>query len=225
MRGLTSSIAEKPLSTLSLCTEEDLRVFFNDPTSHVPMARELRSLKKTIDEAGDVSGKDIDAIVASWSASISLKRAKKYGSARIVAYVRHTIDLHNVRSYIRFRDDASKYMLQGGLLPLSTFRGNHTTFRMNLARTPYDFLVSDAMDRNDEEWIALELAIATLRTDDLHAMWNTTLGPEPVFAFFATILEQSAVLRALMIGKENGFAPQEIKRALPPLLTASHYSL
>ncbi len=225
-RSLTSGIAEPPRSPLTLITTDEIISFFKDSDpSRIPLKKELLPLKAMMTKTPDASAEDIDAMVSSWATNLSLKRARRHGSARILLYVRHTIDLTNVRTYMRNHEAGwQRHALQGGLLPLSTFKGDHTTFHMNLARTPYDFLIHTEKGSNEQEWVSLEKAIATLRTEDLHSMWNTTLGPEPVFAFFATIIEQMNCIRALMIGKENGFLPQEIKRALPPFLSASHYA-
>ncbi|MDA1209026.1 MAG: hypothetical protein O2904_03265 [bacterium] len=71
----------------------------------------------------------------------------------------------------------------------------------------------------------LEQGFSRITAHDIAKMWNTPLSIEPLFAFAATAIQQLKLVRMILIGKRNGLSPQEIKQALPPFLSASHYVL
>jgi len=71
----------------------------------------------------------------------------------------------------------------------------------------------------------LEQGFSRITAHDIAKMWNTPLSIEPLFAFAATAVQQLKLVRMILIGKRNDLSPQEIKQALPPFLSASHYVL
>ncbi len=185
-------------------------------------------LRKTI--AGilrdEVSPKEIDVRLAKSEAAVKLRIARKHGSALIVRFIRHSIDLTNVRSFLRLEDQTAfgDEYIEGGFMPLASFTGDRVDFANALLTSRYDFAMkSRSTGIEAGEWVELEQAIAHVRQHDLREMWNNVLGAEPVFAYVVTVIDQLKLLRAVMIGKYGNIPPQEMKRVLPPLLTAVHY--
>jgi len=83
-------------------------------------------------------------------------------------------------------------------------------------------LTEDLLDLTDDPG-ALERELAKVLASDIAHMWNIPLSIEPVFAFAALALSHLRLLRVLLMGKRNGLSPQEIKKLLPPFVSASHY--
>ena len=92
-----------------------------------------------------------------------------------------------------------------------------------LVRVHGFYALADLLDQPNHTGSDIERMLSDIRAEDIGALWNEPLKLEPVFAFAATALTQLALLRALLIGKRAQLSPQEIKRLLPPFLTASHY--
>lgn len=234
LKGMTSDVASMSAFLHTAYPREAWEAALAGKT-RADLPPEMLSVVHALVHAQNASPQDIDRALAKAEAKTSLRIARKSGDGLTVEYVRHTIDLMNVRIFQRgdARNFAEEF-IPGGLLPLTAFTGDRVSYRKALIKTPYGFKMksdlhgfdSDRFNRSSpppEEWTNLEQAIAQTRLDDLRAMWNQTLGPGPVFAYMNTIIDQVNLLRAILIGKKAQFTPQDIKKILPPLVSASYY--
>ena len=204
--GLTSEISTEPTGELS----DDLIAFLQG----------AKALK-------DPTPQEIDTAVAQYVVNAQLRLARTSGSADIRDFVQHTIDLQNIRTALRIYEESKEaslpFLLEGGTIPREALAGTIEEIRAAVDRSPIAFtLTSDLLERGEDP-SALERALAHVLELDLTKMWNVPLSIEPLFAFAAIAMTQLRVIRAILIGKRNDLSPQEIKRMLPPFLSAVHY--
>jgi len=76
-----------------------------------------------------------------------------------------------------------------------------------------------------EDTNVIEQGCSEVIASDIARMWNVPLTIDPLFAFAALTISQLRLLRVLLIAKRNGLSPQEVKKVLPPFLSASHYRI
>lgn len=169
----------------------------------------------------------IDTQVARFVATLQIRFARTSGSKPILNYVRHVIDLHNIRTALRLMSDthptADDVLLSGGTMEKNELRGDLKTIRSAIDRSPIAFaLIKEHLDLMEDPG-SLERDLAKVTASDIAHMWNIPLGIEPVFAFGALALSHIRLIRVLLMGKRNNLRPQEIKRLLPPFIPPLHY--
>jgi vacuolar-type H+-ATPase subunit C/Vma6 len=157
-----------------------------------------------------------------------LHLAKESGSKDILQYVRHRIDLTNIRTAIRFISvgmaDVSTSLIRGGLIPVASLGSTQENVRAAVARSPYYAILGADVFDLAKDAVVFERTAARITADDIGRMWNVPLTVEPAFAFAAIALAHIRIIRFIFIGKRNQLSPQEIKRVLPPFLPSTHYS-
>lgn len=224
--GLTSEISTPPSSGLSAYDPETLSALVEEgadgtlPSHLVRFVQEMKDLKEPAPQ-------EIDTAVAQYVATLQLKLARASGSADIRDFVRHSVDLMNIRSTLRFTDESPEerraLLLDGGTIAPEELCGPAEQVQKAVDRSPIAFtLTSDLLEKGDDP-SALERALSDVLAMDIAKMWNVPLSIEPLFAFAAIAVTQLRVIRAVLIGKRNDLAPQEIKKMLPPFLSALHY--
>lgn len=220
--GLSSDVSAEPVSSLSAWSPEQLRSAVetgegNVPESVLVFIREMRSLTKP-------DPKTIDRAVARFIAERRLSLARASGSPHILRFVRHQIDITNIRTALRLSrsgTDRASALLPGGFVDAEKLRGTASSISAVIAKSDLyaPFIGSDTKGGSDIERIGAEILAA-----DIKHMWSIPLSIEPVFAFAAMVLSHARLLRSIAIGKRNGLSPQEIKRILPPFIPGSLFT-
>lgn len=225
--GLTSEIAVQPKSSMTAYNPEDLRALVEDdevgtlPSQLVTFVRNTKALENPLPQ-------DIDSSVAQYIATVQLKRARTSGSAAIKRYVRHRIDLTNIRTALRLarqQETGVHHLIVGGSITPESLCGDVQRILAAIDRSDLPYDLSNTIAKAADDQNALEQALAKVEADDIAQMWNIPLSIEPVFAFAALTQSQMRLLRVLLIGKRANIGPQDIKRMLPPFISASHYVL
>jgi vacuolar-type H+-ATPase subunit C/Vma6 len=167
----------------------------------------------------------IDRAVARFIAERRVALARASGSTDILQYVRHSIDVTNIRTALRLATietpDANDALLPGGSVPLTRLAGPKANIRSAIAVS--DLYAPFIPAQGSAAPIAIEQIGASILADDIGRMWTVPLTAEPVFAFAAMVMAHVRLLRAIAIGKRNKLSPQEIKQILPPFIPSSHF--
>lgn len=220
--GLTSATSKEPTTGMTAYDPEELKALVQqNATGRLPshLANFVREMKK----AADWKPEEIDAKVAQYIADLQQKLARTSGSTLVQKYVEHKIDLTNIRTALRLKEEQAdlSVFLSGGTLNLKKIAGNAEAIAKAVEQSALPNNIADAIRSATD----LELALAKVTADDIAHMWNVPLSIEPLFAFAALGSSQIKLIRALTIGKRASLSPQEIKDMLPPFLSASHYVL
>jgi hypothetical protein len=224
-RGLTSGISTEPLSSLTAYDPNALRALVREGTEGL-LPEHLVSFVKEMSTQQDLDARTIDTKVAQYIANTSLTLARTSGSKFIRTYVEHLIDLQNIRTALRLSEETKSsslaYLLEGGTIAPSELAGPLENTKKAIGRSDLGYLLNDALN-DTEDKNALERTLSEVIASDIADMWNVPLSIEPTFAFAAIGISQLKLLRMILIGKRNGLSPQDIKKALPPFLSATHF--
>lgn len=165
----------------------------------------------------------IDASVSRYVARTQTELAKASGSALLIAYVRHLIDLQNLRIATRMQetDDAAKHLLPGGEADVAKLIGDKKNAIAALRGTSLHRSIMNEFERASSSTIAIERGLVKGLAHDIAAMRSNLLGFESAFAFAIIALSQLRIIHTVIIGKNAGLSPAEIRDILPPLLSTS----
>lgn len=223
--GLTSEIAQEPVSGMSAYDPDSLRALVRERREG-DLPSHLTAFVADVLAMENINARTIDTKVAQFIAALSLALAKTSGSPLIRKYVRRSIDLQNIRTALRLekedRDSSLPYLLSGGSIAIAELAGSLPTIVAAVGKSDLSYLLSDTLQSSDDR-NALERKLSEVIAAVIADMWNVPLSIEPVFAFAAIGISQLKLLRMILIGKRNNLSPQDIKRALPPFLSATHY--
>lgn len=225
--GLTSAISTVPSDTMSSYTVEQLRDYLENGNEGTLPAHLVTFLRETVSQE-DVSPQSIDSAVAQYVCDLQRKLARSSGSKLIMKYVRHKIDLTNIRTALRLLKSETtdeSHLIMGGTIETARLTKDRESIFRAIDASPLPYELSTQLRAAGDDTNAIELALSQVIANDIAAMWNIPLSIEPVFAFAALTLSQLKLLRTLLIGKRAAMSPQEIKQVLPPFLSASHYVL
>lgn len=225
--GHTSSISSKPETSLTAYDPEEIGAVFENKTAPGLPAHIVAFTLQWKEKAANATPREIDAAIAQHFADLHLRLARMGQSKRIERYVRHGIDVQNIRTALRSYDDRERAtaLLTGGSIAPENLHGNKKSVLDTVSRSPLSYALSEAIMAAGEDPVLLERACADVLATDVTDMWNVPMSIEPLFAFTATALSNVALLRSIVIGKNNGLAPQEIKRILPPFIPPTSYIL
>ncbi len=221
-RGLTSPVSRRPEPpATALPPDAWERAVLEDDSSALPAAWRAALQDLRAEDPADPA--IIDARVAAAMAAHSLALARRSGSPLVTRYVRHGIDIQNIRTALRLEEapEEEADLLPGGTIEPGAFAGERSV--ADIVRTHGFYALADTLEQPGRTGSDVERALSDIRAEDIALLWNEPLKLEPVFAFAATALTQLHLLRALLIGKQSGLSPQDVKRLLPPFLSASHY--
>jgi V/A-type H+-transporting ATPase subunit C len=224
--SLTSSLSIIPDPGVTEYDPEDLRsLVLNGMPGSLP--RELTSFVSDIKDRRNIGPQEIDGEVGKFVARMQRTYAEHSGSHIIDEYVRHMIDLQNIRTASRLRpgDDSNVHLLPGGdINPFMLVSDSQHLASQIRKRTLLSADVSEGMTGlTDDSSIALERGLATAIAHNVARMRAVPLGIEPIFAFALIALSQIKILRTIIIGKSVGLSADEIRDMLPPFLSAAPF--
>ena len=225
--GFTSAVSNKPETSLTTYDPKYIEALFENGALPPLPEHMVTFIREWKERAASATPREIDAALAQYFADLHLRLARMSGSKPITQYVRHGIDLQNIRTALRAYDDETRAsaLLTGGSIAPKNLRGNEKNVLDTVSRSPLSYALSEAIMAAGEDPMLLERACANVLATDITDMWNVPMSIEPLFAFTATALSDVALLRSIMIGKNNGLAPQEIKKVLPPFIPPTNYIL
>lgn len=167
----------------------------------------------------------IDASVARYVARTQSDLAAASGSKALQLYVKHQIDLQNIRIARRLQDsdDASKIFLPGGEVDPLLLTGDRRKAATALRGTSLHFSFTEEFETVEDSSIAVERSLVKALAHDIAMMRSNILGLESSFAYAIIALSQLRILRTILIGKRAGLSSPEIREMLPPFLSTSPY--
>jgi len=226
-KGITSSISKQPQPFYHVYDLTALaHLIETDEAGELPA--ELVSFVRFVQTRNVSDPRAIDTLVSQFGSDMRTMYAKKSRSKNIEIFVKHLIDVQNIRTALRFpsdmRQNAHMHMLKGGSIMPQLLMETGTTIAAQ-ARIAAFYELADIIEKFPNDTNRIEQALDEILAQDISAMWNVILSIEPLFAFAATGLAQIRLLRAITIGKRNNIPPQDIKKMLPAFLSASHYVL
>jgi len=156
----------------------------------------------------------------------ALKISEKAKSSFIHDYLKHKIDLANLKIFCRLkyldasRDKLEKFILRGGFMDeqilLQNFEGSFGDIGDKIQATPYVELWNRGIDTLEEEetFIELERGIEDFLMSYLRRAKYVVFGPEPVFAYGLAKSHELNLIRLLGIGKLNHISPLLLKQRI-----------
>lgn len=167
----------------------------------------------------------IDASVARYVARTQTELAKAAGSVLLQLYVKHQIDLQNLRIARRLKDndEPSKIFLPGGEVKPELLSGDRRKMAAAMRGTSLHFSVTEAFEAADDSSIAVERSLVKALAHDVAQMRANILGVEAAFAYAIIALSQMKIIRTIIISKRAGLSAAEIREMLPPFLSTSPY--
>lgn len=192
-------------------------------SGHREVPEDLARFIEAIKADKKVPPDQIDYRVAVFIAQKQLELAKRSGSRLIERYVRHTIDLQNIRTARRMRpgEDPAGHFLPGGEIDASRITTNPREIAMLIHNSSLPNTLADNMRDDGDTSIALERALNKALAHDVAEMRSVPLSVEPIFAYGIMALSQIMLVRTILIGKSAGLSGEEISQMLPPVFSTS----
>jgi len=165
----------------------------------------------------------IDHDVGVFIAAKQIQSAKLSGSTLILRYVRHLIDLQNIRTLRRLPEGQSG---KGLFIPDGEINTTALTERpkdiaeLIRASTLPSKLV-DSMRHGDDSTLMIERSLHQGLAHDIAEMRSIPLSMEAIFAYATMAQSQIFMVRSILIGKDVGLNAQDISRLLPPVYSTS----
>lgn len=96
------------------------------------------------------------------------------------------------------------------------FKKDINEFAEVMKHTDYAEVIREGIRGFEEEksFAALEKASYDHLTDFIQIAKRIAFGPEPIFGYFWAKKNNALIIRTIMVGKLNGFEPEEIKSKL-----------
>jgi vacuolar-type H+-ATPase subunit C/Vma6 len=222
--GLTSALSAEPHVGATAYDPEDLRTLAEG--GHAAGAPEdLRSFVRSVRGERSLTAQEIDTRVARFFAARQIELARRGGEGMRL-YVAHHIDLQNIRTARRLRRDErpEDHLLQGGDISMSRFSSDPQKLSDLVRGSRLSPSLADSIQTAEDSVIVLERGLARAIAADLAHMRMRPLTIEPIFAFAAIAQSQLKLLRTILVGVSAGLSPSELKKLLPPFLSASPYA-
>jgi len=187
--------------------------------------REEESLMRTVSEI--MLENNILGVVRSENQpEQALALTKNIGYPFIRDYVRHRIDLGNLKMLVRMKyldfpeEKYAKAVLKGGFLEERLFLESYNTSFAEIADRLYPTPYQDVWNKATEALLARETFIELERGFEdflmryLRKARQIVFGPEPVFAYALARKREINLTRILGVGKLNGLPPAIIKKRI-----------
>jgi V/A-type H+-transporting ATPase subunit C len=156
----------------------------------------------------------------------ALKISERFDYSFIHDYLRHKIDLANLKTLGRLkylgakREKLEKFILKGGFLDerilLQNFEATFGDIGGKIQATPYAELWNRGIDTLEEKetFIELERGIEDFLMTYLRRAKYIVFGPEPVFAYGLAKRRELNLIRLLGIGKLSHIPPLLLKQRI-----------
>ncbi len=157
---------------------------------------------------------------------LALHDAERIGYSFVQDYIRHKIDLSNIKILFRVkysglsREKFESLVLSGGFLEkkliIQCFDLSYAEVGEKLRATPYKELLAKAADTLEERdtFIELERGMEDFLMTFLQKAKNIVFGPEPVFAYGLAKKREMRLVRLLGVGKANQIPDELLKERM-----------
>lgn len=195
------------------------------------LSREQGRLKKM---AGDLlKHETLLRIVELENLTTALSAAQEYGDEFVSDHIRHVIDMHNIKTFLRlYVLKEPVEMLSGmiecdGFVEKQTFTGLYTqdiaAFTARLAFVhkrcsvvDYAAVLKDGIDKllRENSFIVLESRISSFLMQSLKPAKYLAFGPAAVIAYYFAKVNEIKLIRLVILAKMNGLSPDLVKERL-----------
>ncbi len=191
-------------------------------SGHRELPEDIAHFIEKIKDTKQIRPDQIDHEVAVFIAQKQLEYAKTSGSALIMRYVQHTIDLQNIRTARRIRPgtDTKNLFIEGGEIDPRKISTNVSEIAMLIHSSTLPSIIADTMADKDSALI-LEQTLNKGLAHDIAQMRSIPLSVEPIFAYGVMALSQILMIRTVLMGKSAGMSAAEIAPMLPPVFSTS----
>jgi len=200
-------------------------VSFKLKAEHETAVKEgINEAEKLFKETGDPQM--IDLYLDRKFCKISTDIAKASKHKFVLDLVKKYTDLKNIEAFIRLKAQGrEESILEQALTNSGTITKKRFTDLFNrdmnefveaMHSTDYAEVVRKGVKGFDEErsFATLEKASYDHITDFIQVAKRIAFGPEPIFGYFWAKKNNALIIRTIMVGKLNGFEPEEIKSKL-----------
>jgi len=224
--GLRRDLGREPVSRFNAYDPDALRALVLEGTEGA-LPSHLVTFVQKMHSKEEPTAKEIDNAVAQYIARTQRALARTSGSNLIRQFLAHRIDLQNIRTALRLIHDGTEslqpFLMEGGTIPINEFAGSVDSVIKTIERSSIAIYLPSNLEEVLSDPIEFEQRAAYLIASDISKMWNVPLSIEPLFAFAAITVAQLQLIRTILITKANELSPQQIKRVLPPFLSASSF--
>lgn len=219
----TSGLTSLPTLCVTAYPIEAVRQAIAGKNDSQNIPHDLRLFLERMKHAGQISPEEIDDEVAAFITNKQLELARASGSRLIERYVRHTIDLQNIRTARRMSasGERKQRFLAGGEMDAKRMAADPREVGMLIGNSSLPHTLFETLKNDPDVSVSLERALSQALTHDVAAMRSVTLGLEPIFAYGIIALSQIFLIRSILIGKAAGLSGEQISPMLPPVFSAS----
>jgi V/A-type H+-transporting ATPase subunit C len=158
---------------------------------------------------------------------------KNYRSEFLENYLKHLIDMHNIKTFLRFyilkepEEKLQKNLVGSGFIShkdfLKLYAEGLTAFLNHLEYVRKDYSIVDyaiylrqAIEKieKDKSFVALEKAINDFLIQVLKPAKYLTFGPEPVLAYYFAKVNEINLIRMIILAKLNDVLADLVKERL-----------
>lgn len=156
----------------------------------------------------------------------SLELAKKCKNIFLTNFLRHFIDLANIKIFLRIinlgrpKDTLAKMLFKGGYIGRDKFLELHDEslhiFISNFRYTDYAEVVREGTEyfQRQNSFLRLERKVDGYLIDFLKKAKYITFGPEPILAYYLAKENEIKLIRLVIIGRLNDLPKEEILERL-----------
>lgn len=221
--GHVSGLTELPENSVTAYDTAHMKreIFENDrgalPEDAAHFVEEIKAKK-------NIKPQEIDHAVSLFIAEKQTQLAKDSGSLLIQRYVRHLIDLQNIRTARRLRpgEDTSDKFLPGGEIDPRRLSTNAREIALLIHSSTLPSSLADGMKEGDDAALILERSLNKGLAHDIAEMRSLPLSVEPIFAYGVIALSQILMVRTVLIGKHAGLTGEEVAQMLPPIFSTAY---
>lgn len=165
----------------------------------------------------------IDHNVGVFIAAKQMQHARLSGSPLILRYVRHLIDLQNIRTLRRLPEGQSGQGLffPDGEINVTTLVEHPKDLAELIRASTLPSKLVDSMHRGEDSSIVMERSLHQGLAHDIAEMRSIPLSIESIFAYATMAHSQIFMVRSILIGKDAGLTGQDINKLLPPVYSTS----
>jgi len=147
--------------------------------------------------------------------------AKQCKNQFVETYVRVSIDLANLRDFLRTRTGGKgafyAVFIEGGTLPVDFFDDCYESADVLSKKLGFTQYAPLSKSVGEGDMTALERDCDDFLTAYVREGKKIPFGPEPLMGFVSAKLTEIAQLRIIFVGKLNGMSPQVIRQRLRQL--------
>lgn len=178
---------------------------------------------RSITKQRTITPSRIDHDVGVFIAAKQLQHARLSNSPLILRYVRHLIDLQNIRTLRRLPKGQSGegLFIPDGEISIKALIDHPNDLAELIRASTLPSKLVDSMHRGEDSSIVMERSLHQGLAHDIAEMRSIPLSIESIFAYATMAQSQIFMVRSILIGKDAGLTGQDINMLLPPVYSTS----